>query len=680
MSGGFAEAQGEHSLVVSSYPPASTRALLFGAVFVGAFAVYLGGLAPTVRWGDSAELATGAYLLGIVHPTGYPLYLLLGKLFTFLPVGDIAYRLNLMSAVAGAAAAAVLALVVVEMVRRPLLAFVIALSLAFTPVFWHHTLAAEKYSLHALFVALIVLLVLLWRRTGQPRYFVLLGLVVGLSLAHHRTTLLLAPGLVYAFFALGPWRTLRWRHYCVTAALLMIGPLLYLYIPLRDAADPALNFAHFVGVNVQTPEGFLWFISGALFQAELSLAPADLWRHLSLAATSLTKDYSLLLVVLALLGAYRQYRRNRPLLVALALFFFANLAFDIAYQIVNIDDYFFVLALLLTLWAAEGSDLLVALIMEATPLGAALARLRTPTARVDIAHLLLIPLPLVLLLLNRPAMDYSRAFDARDIARGLMSGLPKDAVVFVVWPWANLWYMQAVEGMRPDVSVVDAGLFSLGVRSRLMPRGLEWSARVEMTHRQLDQLIDSYASRPRFAAFYIPFLPERYGLSSYGRFGPLLKLEDKGPPQVRQEDAETRTLSGPMAQDALEFIRAEVEPAEVLPGTLVRAKLIWRVHRSPPRSQDLGFMLVKDGQETKGFGYRMRQGYGVLSIDRWPVGAIVAEYYDIFIPLRQPEGQYSLDLVVLDSMRTDPQRIPLTWKGQTNDRIKLRSLQVRSED
>ena len=77
-----------------------------------AFAVYLRTLAPTVMWYDMGELPTAAYVLGIAHNTGYPLYLLLGKLFTLIPVGDVAYRVNLMSACSAALTVFVLYLVV----------------------------------------------------------------------------------------------------------------------------------------------------------------------------------------------------------------------------------------------------------------------------------------------------------------------------------------------------------------------------------------------------------------------------------------------------------------------------------------------------------------------------------------------------------------------------------------
>src|SRR3989337_3601938 len=80
-----------------------------------AFAVYLRTLAPTVMWYDMGEFATAAYVLGIAHNTGYPLYILLGKLFTLLPVGDIAYRVNLMSAVFASLTVAVIFLIIHEL-------------------------------------------------------------------------------------------------------------------------------------------------------------------------------------------------------------------------------------------------------------------------------------------------------------------------------------------------------------------------------------------------------------------------------------------------------------------------------------------------------------------------------------------------------------------------------------
>ncbi|MQY69884.1 MAG: DUF2723 domain-containing protein [Firmicutes bacterium] len=90
------------------------RALIPFLLFLVSFGVYLKTLCPTVYIGDSGELIAAAYTLGIPHPPGYPLYCLLGKLFTLLPFGTIAYRVNLMSAFFASLTIVLIYLIVLE--------------------------------------------------------------------------------------------------------------------------------------------------------------------------------------------------------------------------------------------------------------------------------------------------------------------------------------------------------------------------------------------------------------------------------------------------------------------------------------------------------------------------------------------------------------------------------------
>ncbi|MFB0545727.1 MAG: DUF2723 domain-containing protein, partial [Anaerolineae bacterium] len=118
--------------------------ILFGLSLV----LYLRTLAPSVAaiFDDSLEFQLVCYELGIAHPTGYPLYTLLGKLFTLIPLGDVAYRVNLMSAFFAALTVALLYLVARKIASRPP-AVLAALSLAFSPVFWSQAIIAEVYTL-----------------------------------------------------------------------------------------------------------------------------------------------------------------------------------------------------------------------------------------------------------------------------------------------------------------------------------------------------------------------------------------------------------------------------------------------------------------------------------------------------------------------------------------------------
>jgi len=107
------------------------------AIFALALAVYYATLTPSLSYqsADGNELATVCYTLGLAHSMGYPLYIWLGKLFTFIPVGDIAHRTNLMSAVLGAAAVALLYLIMLTITNRRLPSAFTALLFAFSDTF-----------------------------------------------------------------------------------------------------------------------------------------------------------------------------------------------------------------------------------------------------------------------------------------------------------------------------------------------------------------------------------------------------------------------------------------------------------------------------------------------------------------------------------------------------------------
>ena len=135
--------------------------LLPAALGLASFAVYLRTLAPTVLPGDAGEFQFAAPLLGVAHPTGYPLYILLGKLWTLLlPWGDLAHRMNLFSAFWAALAVALVYLVAQQLTGRPVIAAVAALTLAFSRTFWAQAVVAEVYALHSFFVAAILYLAL----------------------------------------------------------------------------------------------------------------------------------------------------------------------------------------------------------------------------------------------------------------------------------------------------------------------------------------------------------------------------------------------------------------------------------------------------------------------------------------------------------------------------------------
>ena len=127
-------------------------------IFAVALAVYYATLTPSLSYKspDGNELATVPYILGLAHSPGYPLYTWLGKLFTFIPIGDVAHRMNLMSAVLGAAGAALLYAIVRLITGNRLASAFAALLFAFSRTFWSQCVIAEVYAPNAFMLALTV--------------------------------------------------------------------------------------------------------------------------------------------------------------------------------------------------------------------------------------------------------------------------------------------------------------------------------------------------------------------------------------------------------------------------------------------------------------------------------------------------------------------------------------------
>src|ERR687890_465462 len=236
------------------------------AIFVGI--LYIGTLAPTVLpYGapdtlDSPMLQAEVAVLGVGHPTGYPTYIMLTHLFTYLPIGDLAYRVNLASAIYGAVAVFAVYLAGLRLGGRPVAAASGALAFGLSGAFWSQAVIAEVYTFEALLVALVILFALLWRDRRGDRYLLITALLVGLSLTHHLTSVLLVPA-VLAFVFLTDRRVFsRMGLMLKSLGLFLLGLLPLLYLPVRALMHAPLNEA-----DPSTPWRFLLLVTGGSFLA-----------------------------------------------------------------------------------------------------------------------------------------------------------------------------------------------------------------------------------------------------------------------------------------------------------------------------------------------------------------------------------------------------------------------------
>src|SRR5918999_4528143 len=152
------------------------------------FTLYAATSPRTVAAEDDGLFVLSSYSRGVEHPPGYPLFTLVGHLFTYLPFGSVAYRVHLASAFFGALSGAAAWLCARALVPGRLPAYLAAFALGLTPVFWSQAIIAEVYTLNAFFFLVLAYLGL----NGEPRRVLpWMALVFGLSLSNHYPLMLL---------------------------------------------------------------------------------------------------------------------------------------------------------------------------------------------------------------------------------------------------------------------------------------------------------------------------------------------------------------------------------------------------------------------------------------------------------------------------------------------------------
>jgi hypothetical protein len=425
--------------------------------FVLPFAVYLRTLAPTVYGLDSAELTLGAYSLGLVHSPGYPLYLLIGHLFTLLPLGDVGYRVNLMSAFCGALTIALLYHLLLHLTRRSLASLSASLLLAFSFFFWSPSLMAEVYSLHVFLMAALMLILVVWQQRRDSRWLYLFALLFGLGLGNHLSMLLLLPGFLYWLLAVGRidhrhdgrGQLLQARQLPGMLALLALGLSVYLYLPLRYAAQARAAGA--MQIQAASWQETINIVSGRAFWGLVfAYRGAEIWPQVADYLYCLWGNFLGVGLLLGLVGCVAAFRRWRHLTIALALIFLANAVFFIGYGAADKRIMFLPTYLVWAVWLGLGYD-------RFADWADSLAKDASGLERWPKAVQVLFPcLVMVALVVNFPHADLSddrRTYE--QAARILETVEPGAYVLATHWfEVAPLGYLKVVERRRPDVTVL----------------------------------------------------------------------------------------------------------------------------------------------------------------------------------------------------------------------------------
>jgi len=448
-------------------PKNISRVIAPGLLFISLFYIYIKTLAPDLTWAnsgsDGGDLITAAATDGIAHPSGYPLYLLLARIFQLLPIGSLAYRTNLMSAFF----AILTAYLVYAVVRKYLLAdmdehiaTIAGLSAGFaiglSPLFWSQAVITEVYTLQAFFIVLIVYLATLSSKAVSQKIQMdrWKGIIYGLATGNHLTTVLLIPGaLIVSSVA---WVTskqgflysikksrVNWKSVLRQICWMLVGLLVYALLPIRALQQPVINWG-----NPINPENFWWLISGKIYRAYyLQDTFASLWSRIEASASLLLAQFGLGGILLGFLGLVVFFRTSKLylLMIWIGLIFWIT---SLIYQ--SADSYLYLIPTMISFSIWIG-----------VCVGYGLNYLKSNQPFFQPIFLTLLSLLIILGgIRNWKDVDASRDKRAENFVAEVFNIAPENAILFAEGDQAifSLWYFHFALEQRPDLVVLATDL------------------------------------------------------------------------------------------------------------------------------------------------------------------------------------------------------------------------------
>jgi len=321
---------------------------------------------------------------------------------------------------------------------------------------------AEVYTLHTLLLSALLLLLLRWESSRADGLLAAAGLLYGLSLGNHVSSILVAPGLAAFFLAAAGKEILAPRRLLLFAGPLLAGLSVYAYLPLRYLAGPPFNYAghydasgQFVPLDLTRIENVWWLVSGEGFrELMLGYTPAETVAEMGATLHRLWAAFLGVGLLPGLVGAWVQGRRRPRALLLLGLTFTANVAFYTTYRVVDKAGMFVPAYLIWAVWIAEGCAWIAGW-LQGQRAGA-----RTSSPSWTWA---LVILALAALAVNGPLVNVRSDTRARERAEAILASAGPEAIVFGWWTSAPpVQYLQIVEGQRPDVLVINR--FLIGAR------------------------------------------------------------------------------------------------------------------------------------------------------------------------------------------------------------------------
>ena len=446
---------------------ATNKFVHLGIIIVSHLTIYLLSMPRDLSWGaygnasDGGELITAVNYLGVPHPPGYPIYMLLLKIFTsIVPFGSLALKSNLFSVLTSIAAICIVFLFTLKLSEKTYPDFSNFLKLTVSsigsfiigtsPLFWSQSIIAEVYSLNALFVSLILLISYkIINSTNLQSYKMNLffwGLVAGLSLGNHLTVIAIIMPL---FCILAQKFKLDLKKYAYITYGTIAGLLSYIYIPIRAAKNPPINWG-----GADTFDGFIWLITAAPYREYvLGVDQSLLFSRLIEYMQILFIQFNPIGIFLCIIGSLTILRKEPKLFFPLTFSTIILSIYSLAYNSIDFEVLMIPALVIISIGISIGFLHILFLLKNTTLIE---QRYLQTLSMIIFSFAIIMILPTFSIYSNFKSLNQTQTNPAISYIDEMINNLPPDSVILANTDKEvfSLWYAQHISNPEHGIKVI----------------------------------------------------------------------------------------------------------------------------------------------------------------------------------------------------------------------------------
>jgi hypothetical protein len=604
---------------------------------------------PCIYFWDSGEFSLISTFLGVPHPTGYPLYIQLLKLFSFTPVGSPFFLQNFFSALFATFSAFILFKLCHQITNHYQASLVASLSFAISPVFLNKATMAEVYTLQIFIILLIVYLGYSLIHSWDTRKIWMISFLLGLGASHHMMTIFLIPAFLYLLF-IAPKETKKLKIYLLIILFGIVGLFPYIFILFRNHLLPPVFFPKWFGIKMDCISDWYWLLSGKLHRVDMSSFSLTRYiKDFGFFGFLLFRDFYWVGGVLGLLGLIKYFKIEKRPAIFLSLVFFSHVAFFIHYNIPDIFDYYPITYSVWAIWVSIG---LTQLIIFFEPV---LSSATSKLLHFGILLFLLVPLTL----LTEANKTFDPELSPLTYTHKILAFPEKGfSLITSYTTTSTFWFFQQLTPIRPDIEIYDQVIVHLRERARLaqllniqdeqFPTYIKNNLKNKIEQKIYKEIKKKnvYIDRDE-GILHEKFIQKKI-------FEGFNRIFLKDTPKVLDGIPPNATQISLKFSPSIQLLGYSITPTKQTEGEFFIVRFYWKRLGEVPR--DIGGVVKFQSKEAgnsssteEGFSIDFTLGSGLFHPSEWPQDKIVEEFFQSTTKSVLP-GQYIISILLYDKI------------------------------